>query len=379
MKKIIIKLSILILLLLLFWGLLTIKDNPSASEFFARYISSTYISFAAMIFGSIPFSVYEFILISFGIFIVYYVIRFVILLCKKKIKLFFNTILNCSIFVFIFVNLYTSTASISYGRQDVKIPQYNETVNQSLIDNAFEYFLNDYNTISTHFEREEDGSIKNPYTFNELNKILKKEFEKLDPTYFPSYTPDVKQLTFSRIFSELHFTGIFWALTGEANVNRDCHPVELPHVMAHEIAHSKGVFREDDANLVALYITLTSENEFLRYSAYYAGFSSLLNIYRLTDYDKYYHSYFRLNEDIRREYVAVSKFWQSHDLLAKIGEWYNNLFLILNGNKNGTGDYIDKEESEDSGNKDEDDRPIYIITEYSPYQKLFFQVYQDTI
>ena len=174
MKKIIIKLSILILLLLLFWGLLTIKDNPSASEFFARYISSTYISFAAMIFGSIPFSVYEFILISFGIFIVYYVIRFVILLCKKKIKLFFNTILNCSIFVFIFVNLYTSTASISYGRQDVKIPQYNETVNQSLIDNAFEYFLNDYNTISTHFEREEDGSIKNPYTFNELNKILKK-------------------------------------------------------------------------------------------------------------------------------------------------------------------------------------------------------------
>ena len=78
MKKIIVKLSILVLLILLFWGLIVIKDNPGASEFFARNISSTYISFAAMVFGWIPFSVYEFILISFGIFIIYYIVRFVV-------------------------------------------------------------------------------------------------------------------------------------------------------------------------------------------------------------------------------------------------------------------------------------------------------------
>lgn len=375
MKKLIRKVVIFAILILVFIVLCIVKENPAYAEFYSRNIASFYIKIAGTVFGWIPFSIYEFTLIGLGIAILFYAITILILLFRRRWKALLHRGLSFLIFTFICVDIYVGTASISYGRSDLPIPQYEGEVSRELIDETFEYFLDDYNEISRNLKRDDSGAVVCPYTFDELNRILKKEYERLDSEYFPSYTPTVKKLLFSRVFSELHFTGIFWAPTGEANVNKDCFPCELPHTMAHEIAHSKGVFRENDANLVGLYITLTSENEFLRYSAYYCGFSSLLDIYYLTDYDRFYENYFRLNPEITNEYRLVSDFWSSHDLLARLGNWYNNLFLKLNGNENGTGDYSDSSTSENTGITDENDRPIYVIKEYSPYQKLFFDTY----
>ena len=58
-------------------------------------------------------------------------------------------------------------------------------------------------------------------------------------------------------------------------------------------------------------------------------------------------------------------------------ENYNDIFLKLNGNKNGVNDYNDNTTSEDSGKVDENNNPIYVIKEYSPYAKLFFYLYQE--
>ena len=105
-------------------------------------------------------------------------------------------------------------------------------------------------------------------------------------------------------------------------------------------------------------------------------FNSLLTIYYQTNYDKYVETYFALTENIRKEYSAINKYWSERiDIIGKIGQWYNDLFLKLNGNVDGTDDYVDKGDSEDSGTTDENDHPIYIINEYSPYQKVFIQEY----
>lgn len=146
--------------------------------------------------------------------------------------------------------------------------------------------------------------------------------------------------------------------------------------MAHEISHSKGVNREDDANLVALYICLNSDDDFIRYSGYYNGILSFLDAYNTT-FRKSYRDKYPLRDEIYREYNVLYNFWNSHDLLAKIGNFYNNIFLKINGNKNGTDDYNDSSDKVDTGEVDNDGQQIIIITDYSPYQKLFFSLYFD--
>ena len=97
---------------------------------------------------------------------------------------------------------------------------------------------------------------------------------------------------------------------------------------------------------------------------------------RFSNYDRYAATYFSLDEHIRKEYEAINKYWSNRiDIIGKIGQWYNDLFLKLNGNINGTDDYIDEGEKEDTGTTDDNDRPIYEITQYSPYQKVFINEY----
>ena len=95
-----------------------------------------------------------------------------------------------------------------------------------------------------------------------------------------------------------------------------------------------------------------------------------------TKYDKttWLHS---INKDIVKEYATLNKFWSEHDLLSKVGTFFNDLFLKLNGNKNGVNDYEDNSKGEDSGKKDENDQPIYVIKNHSTYAKLFFYLYNE--
>lgn len=376
-KKLIIKSIISVSFVLIFIFLCVIKNNTTYAEWYTNNISTKYISFMSKITSNIPFSLYEWIFIILVILAIYFVVSIIVKLCKKQFYKSLNKFLSLFIVTFLVTNIYVATASISYGKESLYVPQYDQEVSDEFIDQTFDYFLEDYNEISTHFDRNEDGTIISPYTFEELNNILINEYKRLDPNYYSSFTPNVKKLTFSNVFTELHITGVFFAPTGEANINKDISSVELPHTMAHEMAHSKGIFRENDANLLAMYITLSSDNEYLRYSSYYHNFSSLLRIYAQTNYDKYVKQFNRLNKDIVKEYATLNKFWSEHDLLSKVGTFFNDLFLKLNGNKNGVNDYEDNSKGEDSEKKDENDQPIYVIKNHSTYAKLFFYLYNE--
>lgn len=240
-RNLIIKISVLLFFVLIFAFLCVIKNNTYLAEFYCTNISSWYIQTASKIFSIIPFSIYELTLIFLIVMCFFYVIAIIVKLCKKSYMDSINRGIGFVLFIFICVDIYVGTASISYGRSEVAIPQYEEEIDQELLDDTFLYFLNDYNNIAKEFERNEDGTIICPYTFEEINDLLIEEFKKLDNNYFSEYTPKAKKLLFSDIFTELHFTGVFWAPTGEANINTNLFGAELAHTMAHEFAHSKGL------------------------------------------------------------------------------------------------------------------------------------------
>lgn len=371
------KTMIFVLLCGIFLTLFFLKNDPRIADAYVRYVSTNYARIVGVLFSWIPFSFYELFLFSLFLLLLLFLWRIAKSLFTKKWNQSLRFFVDLLLIAFFCLDWYFAVASMSYWRSPVPVPAYEKEVSREFIDASVAYYLDDYNRIASGLTYGESGFARSPYSFEELNEKIGESYAKLDDSYFNPHTGRVKKLLFSPLFSEMQITGVTFAPLGEIAVNADCPPSELPHVMAHEIAHSKGVYREDDANLVALYVLLSSDDDYLRYAGYYAGFSSLLSIYALTDYQYYESTYLSLNEAIRKEYGAGNDFWRKHDILAKFSDFINDFYLRINGSDKGTDDYIDSSEHVDSGETDSSGRPIYVIEEYSPYQKLFFALYDE--
>src|SRR5574344_374539 len=274
--------------------------------------------------------------------------------------------------------MYYATAGLAYNRDEVEIPLYGERVNQDDYQSVIDYFIDDFNYCATQLEFDENGGVVCPYTWNELNDIYQKEFLRLDSDYFCSYTPRVKPMMTSFLFSELHITGVFFSITGDSNVNYMIPNSSLAFTFAHELAHSKGVMREDEANLVSMYINLTSDLPFLRYNAYFRGFNSLLSLANASTTTEPSVIYSNISYEIKNDFRYNSSFWTSHNLFADIGNWINDLYLKINGTS-GTDSYIDTsgDQDTDNGGTDDEGKVVLDLSSYSPYQMLFFELYYN--
>ena len=169
----------------------------------------------------------------------------------------------------------------------------------------------------------------------EISSLITDSYSQLSEKYsfIPDFRSNVKGVSFSVGLSYLGLTGIYTYYTGEANVNT-CYPdYKLVFTSAHELAHQRGILRENEANFMAYLVLATSSDPYLRYSAalnMYQYFSSAL--YR-TNPDRYYEIAEGLAEtprsDIRRANSITLEYGDT--FIADISDFVNDLFLKSNG------------------------------------------------
>ena len=170
------------------------------------------------------------------------------------------------------------------------------------------------------------------------------------------------------MYREFHITGMTFMPTAEANVNKLNVTAGKPFTYAHELAHTKGAMREEDADLIASYITLNSDNYYLRYSGYYYTISSLLNLARYTGVDGDYDEVISLLDTrFTKNLRYNSAYWKEHNSWAEFANWWNDIYLKISGEKEGTDSYGDDTPSVDPSKHE--------ITSFSSYQKLYFSIY----
>ena len=144
--------------------------------------------------------------------------------------------------------------------------------------------------------------------------------------------------------------------------------------MAHEIAHTKGAMREQDANLVAAYILLNSDDAYLRYSGYFTTFYSIISLSNYVgDETQYSTLYNSMSLQIRKDYKYSRDYWAQFNFLDDLATWFNNLYLTIVGNK-GVSSYVDNPDTGETTDPDTGETIVY-IEEFSPYQKLYFYFY----
>jgi hypothetical protein len=173
---------------------------------------------------------------------------------------------------------------------------------------ALTFFRDRANSLSGSVKRDGDGrfaeSVDNIITLSELvygNTEL--EFPRLSAS-----RARPKKMLYSELMSRTRFTGIYFALTGEANINVNSPRAFLPFTAAHELAHSRGAAREDEANFFAVAACLTSNVTVYEYSgclaavSYLGGALAEADIYAFADITEGYGEYVVRDLDDSRSY-----------------------------------------------------------------------------
>ncbi len=383
-KKILNKIIVVATLALLLVVLSSLKDNASVCEFFATTFARAWIFLFGNILGWIPISFYELMLIVASIAIIFVVVLTICEIFQKKWISLLGLLLSCAIVTLSFVNIYTATASFSYNRDNLPVEVYTETkVDEVTYQDVLSMATNVIDKVNYAYENtqhDEDGNIVYPYNFAKLNKQLKKEFKKLPKDYFSTFTPTSKKMLNTTIMNELFLSGVFFAPFGEPNVSFSQMDVYLPVTVAHEMSHAKGVMRENEANLVAYYTLLTSEDLYLQYSALTSVMNSALHMVLLfpDSYGDYQKLMGKINPSIRKEVRNASVELSQYKLLGDIGDYFNDLYLKLQ-NQGGTNSYVKPPVVDTTPQLDSFGRPIIKIKKFSDTEYLLIHMYYQQL
>ncbi len=378
-RKLIIKAIVIGCLALFIAALSLLKQTEAASEnFFARGISRAYMLIMGNIASWFPFSLFD-IFVTFGILtLVICIPIFIIHLKKKRPWKAINLIEKVVIAALCVTLVYTAVASGNYYREEVPLAKYEgEQLSKEETKELVKVMLDDFSEVSGRMNRREDGTTICPYTFNELTERIRDEYKKLDDDYFPQYVPSAKEGWYSKFLTSEGITGITFLPTGDAVVNAETPGCYKTVTTAHELAHTLGVMREGDANMMAYYILLSSDDDYFRYCAYMYGISHLTSVlYQLSPelYSEVMQGY---PKAAQKERTAENNFWmERYSFMEEVGDFLNDLYLKMSGADNGTDSYHDY--SNYTVRYDEETKEVIEVkVHYSTTTRVLLKIAQD--
>ncbi|MDL2288923.1 DUF3810 domain-containing protein [Oscillospiraceae bacterium OttesenSCG-928-F05] len=108
-------------------------------------------------------------------------------------------------------------------------------------------------------------------------------------------------------------TGIYIPFLAEPNVNGHAPASSIPFTTAHEVAHSYGFAKEDEANFIAYLACRASPHGAYAYSGDLAAFVYCYNALAAENYDRAAEIYGRLNSAVRADLSARAAYWKAYE------------------------------------------------------------------
>ena len=190
---------------------------------------------------------------------------------------------------------------------------------------------------------EDAGFSVMPYDLDAMNEALLRAYGPLCDKYdfVQRLNSRVKPVLASKAMSYTHITGVYSFYTGEANINVYFPDYTIPYTAAHELAHQRGIARENEANFIAFLVCVESDDAYVRYSGYMNMLKYILNALYRTDREAYRALLAEMDARLVGELKAYSAFFdQFRDSpAADVSDAVNDTYLKLNGNEAGTASY----------------------------------------
>ena len=333
-----------VLLLSLVWlaAYFLLRSNRDVMNFLCKTLVRPWHAFAGKIFSAVPFSVTEWIILFLTALGVALLILLAAQLVRRRwVKAYRTgmTILSVSAAMFALFCLWwgvlyysdSFTEQARLERRDISVQE---------LETVTEYFAAQANAAGEHVERGEDGVFR-----ADKSDIFRRSADIYGGAeqIFPCLAaPAVraKPVLLSRLLSYIRYTGFFFPYTAEANLNADSPACLLPSTIAHELAHLRGVAREDEANFCAVVACMESGDEEYRYSGALLAYIYLGNALYSADYDAWREVYSTLSEEVRADLRANNDYWARFETpAADVSEKVYESFLQTYGDDRGMQSY----------------------------------------
>ena len=174
-----------------------------------------------------------------------------------------------------------------------------------------------------------------PYSLSGMNKHLSDAYADVSHThtFLPHAAARVKPILLSGVMSYTHVTGIYSFFTGEANLNVRFPDYTLPATAAHELAHQRGIAREDEASFLAFLVCTESDDPYVRYSGYMMAYEYVSGALWRADSTLYYKAITKLSNEVRGELAAYGRFFEKYEnsVAGNISSSINDSYLQSQG------------------------------------------------
>ena len=320
--------------------------SPTFSEFCVRYIAGPLRMILGALTSVIPFSLAESIilLLPLGV-IIFYVKMFRDTKHDESGQVFKKYRRILISLLLILINTFVLTVAPSYQRlplsENLRIE--NRDITPERLKNTCEIMVYMLNRDAAHIYYGSDGQSYSRENFCELSDEILRCFDKFSGKYNFIYPVGfrAKSIALSEPMTYLHISGVYTYFTGEANININYPDYVLPHTVAHEMSHARGIFNEGDANFVGFLVCLESDNPYVRYSGLMSIFPYITDALYYANPQAYFEVMSKLSYNIFQEFDAFSAFFEkySSSKAAQVSGAVNDTFLKANGQAEGINSY----------------------------------------
>ncbi|MBO7376370.1 MAG: DUF3810 domain-containing protein [Clostridia bacterium] len=306
------------------------------ADFFCRRVASGPRALLAWLTAVFPFSLIELIVILIIPIALFVIVR----AARKAADSWHNAGIVCLTLLSVlslFFSVYVFTLGTGYRGSglDEKLGMTDDKVSAEELKKTAEILADEIGAYAGKISYGADGFSVMPYGVTEMTSKLGDAFAAASKKYafLQSFRAPIKQVMLSEPWTYTHITGMYSYFTGEANLNINMPDYTLPFTAAHEMAHQRGIAREDEANFVAYLVCLESDDDYIRYTASLNMYEYVVNALYSADSDGYTEVMRRLEPEVRAEMTAYGRFFSKYrrSVVATVSEKVNDTYLKING------------------------------------------------
>lgn len=299
---------------LIIWGICRI--STMFADFWNVYIGSVIRGTLAYATGWIPFSLAEFILLSMPVTMVCLIVH---AWCSET-----NTTQQMVRYLFgifsipaVIFSILMLGFSAGYCTQtvDERLSLEKQPVSSYELYDTAKWLLENVNAEASSLSYGQNGASVMPYTLSELDDKINDAYKTVcrEHTFIQKLNTSVKPVVMSEIWTYTHISGVYTFFTGEANINTNFPEYTLPFTVAHEMAHQRGISREEEANFIAFLVCTSSDDPYIRYSGYLSVYEYVASALYKSDSKLYFKLISNdMTQLVKGELICFDEFFEKY-------------------------------------------------------------------
>lgn len=309
--------------------------SPAFADFFNENISSIFRFILAKITYIFPFSVAEAVIFASPV-IVFFILRAVFSYMDRHEYGFIRSILMLTSALVLVLSIFVLNFGAGYrgATLDEKLGYDTGAVSVDELVATAEYVTDKLNSLADSVIYTETGSVRG-YSHNDTVNKAYESYGTLSEryTFLDNFKAPVKRLAISPLMTYTHISGVYTFFTGEANLNYNYPEFVNVFTVAHEMAHQRGIARENEANFIAYLVCIGSSDAYMQYSGYLNMFDYLMAAIPSSESERVRDIYEKLDRHVYFDLVKYNEFFDKYrdNIASDVSGAVNDSYLQSQG------------------------------------------------